>query len=340
MPSAVDQVTDLIFGRWRSQALYAGTELGVFDRLDKTNPKNAGTLAAELSLDPRLLYRLLRALASIELLSEDHTQAFVLTDAGNLLRSDHPQSLKAVARLAEGPQHYAIWKHLPAMVRDGKQNGFIREFGREGFEHTRHDRDYAERFNQAMSNYSVAQSALVLEALQGRDLSGFRTICDVAGGQGYLMCALLQAYPHLSGVVLDLPSVVNEREKLWASKLGLQDRCRYVGGNMFKEVPSADIYALKLILHDWNDDECVQILSNLRKAASGRAHVFIAEHVVPGPATAHFSKLYDLHMMCWGTGQERTEAEYLRLLEKAGWTPAGSHYPTNRLMGVVEGFCG
>ena len=337
MPTAADQVTDLIFGRFRSQVLYAGTELGIFDHLEKAKAKTAGTLAAEIGVDPTLLYRLLRAESAIGLLEEDDARGFVLTEMGGLLRSDHPQSLKAVARLAEGPQHYAIWKHLPAMVREGKQNGFLREFARGAFEHTRHDADYAERFNQAMSNYSVAQSALVLDALRNLDFSGFRTLCDVAGGQGYLMCALLQAYPHTSGIVLDLPAVVNERDKLWASKLGLEDRCRYVGGDMFKEVPSADAYILKLILHDWNDDECVEVLSNLRKAATGRAHVFIAEHVVPGPNIAHFSKLYDIHMMCWGTGQERTEAEYLRLLEKAGWRPAGSHYPQNRLMGVVEG---
>lgn len=338
--TATDQVAELIFGRWRSQVLYAGTELGIFDHLENAKAKKADALAAELGVDPILAYRLLRAQAAIGLLEEDSSRGFVLTERGALLRSDHPQSLKAVARLAEGPQHYAIWKHLPAIIRDGKQNGFVREFGREAFEHSRHDHDYAERFNQAMSNYSVAQSASVIEALRSHDFSSFRTFCDVAGGQGYLMCALLQAYPHISGIVVDLPAVVKERDELWAPKLGLENRCRYVGGDMFKEVPSADAYSLKLILHDWNDDECVEILLNLRRAASGRAHVFIAEHVVPGPSMPHFSKLYDIHMMCWGTGRERTEAEYSKLLEKAGWRVAGAYYPTNRLMGVVEGVCG
>ena len=92
------------------------------------------TLAAELDADPTLLYRLLRAQAAIGLLEEDGSQGFVLTDEGELLRSDHPQSLKPMARLEEGPQHYALWKHLPAMVRDGKQNAFIREFGRMAFD--------------------------------------------------------------------------------------------------------------------------------------------------------------------------------------------------------------
>jgi hypothetical protein len=53
----------------------------------------------------------------------------------------------------------------------------------------------------------------------------------------------------------------------------------------------------------------------------------------------HFSKLFDIHMMCWGTGQERTEAEYLSLLERAGWTPAGSYYPANCQMGIITGVC-
>ncbi len=340
MQDAADQVMDLIFGRWRSQTLSAGTELGVFDHLNKDRAKKAETLATELNVDPALLYRLLRAQAAIGLLEEDASQGFVLTAKGDLLRSDHPQSLNSMARLEEGPQHYALWKHLPAMIRDGKQNAFVREFGRMAFSYARENQDYAERFKHAMSSYSAVQSALALEALRGYDFSGIRTFCDVAGGHGHLMCAFLQSYPQLTGIVLDLPEVVGDTQSLWALKLGLQDRCRYVGGDMFAEVPSADAYSLKMILHDWNDSECVEILSNVRRAASGRAHAFIIEHVVPGHDVAHFSKLFDIHMMCWGTGQERTEAQYESLLKQAGWTLAGSHYPANRQMGVIAGVCG
>jgi hypothetical protein len=108
---------------------------------------------------------------------------------------------------------------------------------------------------------------------------------------------------------------------------------------MFKAVPKADAYSLKMILHDWNDAECVKILSNIRKAATGPSQVFIVEHIVPEPGVPHFSKLFDIHMMCWGTGQERTEAEYVRLLVEAGWKPSGSYYPANRQMGVITGAC-
>ena len=339
MPTPADQVLDLIFGRWRSQVLSAGTELGVFDRLDKASAKKAETLAGELGVDAALLYRLLRAQAAIGLLAEDGSQGFVLTEMDDILRSAHPRSLKSLARLEEGPQHYALWKHLPAMIRDGKQNAFVREFGAMAFDYARKNHDYGERFKHAMSSYSAVQSNLVLEALGGYDFSCIRTFCDIAGGHGHLMCAILQAHSHLSGIVLDLPEVVGDRQELWATKLGLADRCRYVGGDMFKQVPTADAYSLKMILHDWNDGECVEILSNLRKAASGGTRVFIVEHVVPAHDQPHFSKLFDIHMMCWGTGQERTEAQYVHLLQAAGWKPVGSHYPGNRMMGVIEGVC-
>ena len=337
MNGAADQIVDLIFGRWRSQILYAGATLGVFDHLATGEAKNAETLATELGVNSGLLYRLLRALASLGLLVESSSRSFSISKAGELLRSDHPHSLRYMALLEEGPEHYALWKHLPDMIRDGRQNAFFREFSAMAFEYARRNSGYGRTFNQAMTSYSAVQSSLVLEALQDYDFSSIRTLCDVAGGHGHLVCALLKAHPHLLGVVLDLPEVVSDSSQLWAAKLGLGDRCEYVGGDMFKQVPTADAYMLKLILHDWNDQECVQILSNIRKAASGKRRVFIIEHIVPGPDTSHFAKLFDIHMMCWGTGRERTEGEYARLLEAAGWKSVGSWYPSNRMMGVIEG---
>ena len=247
--------------------------------------------------------------------------------------------MKPMARLEEGPQHYALWKHLPAMVLSGKQNAFVREFGRMAFDYARENPDYAERFKQAMTSYSAVQSSLVLEALRGYDFFGIGTFCDVAGGYGHLMCALLLANPGLCGIVLDLPEVVEDADELWATKLGLQQRCRYVAGDMFKALPKAEAYGLKMILHDWSDAECIEILSNIRKAPTGPARLFIVEHIVPEHDEAHFSKLFDIHMMCWGTGQERTEAQYSSLLERAGWKPTGSYYPANHQMGVITGVC-
>lgn len=334
---AVNSVMDLIFGRWRSQVLYAATELDIFDHLDRLNPKSSRRLAEELNLDLGLLYRLMRALSAIQLLREVTRDEFVLTAGGETLRADHPRSLKHMALLEEGPEHYAIWKHLTEMVRDGRQNGFMREYGAMAFDYAAKHSAYRTVFKQAMSSFSGVQSAMALEALEGYDFSRFRTVCDVAGGQGHMLCSFLRAHPHLSGIVFDLPDVIANTDDLWATKLGLGDRCQHIGGDMFETVPAADAYTLKMILHDWNDDECVRVLRNMRERVHGVGRVFIVEHVVPGNGEPHFSKLYDVHMMCWGSGRERTEVEYAELLSRAGWQMETAHYPANRMMGVIEG---
>jgi hypothetical protein len=118
-----------------------------------------------------------------------------------------------------------------------------------------------------------------------------------------MMCAFLIAYPHLSGTVLDLPKVIAEKDELWARRLAVEERCLYMAADMFKEVHNdADVYSLKMILHDWNDSECRKIL----------------------------------YMMCWGSGQERTEEEYASLLEASGWRFVAYHYPLHASIGVVE----
>jgi O-methyltransferase domain len=94
---------------------------------------------------------------------------------------------------------------------------------------------------------------------------------------------------------------------------------------------------MKLILHDWNDEECVQLLRNIYESAPGGGRMFIIEHLITDPSTPHFSKLFDIHMMCWGTGRERTAAEYATLLEKAGWKYQQTSYPESRMMGIIEG---
>src|ERR687896_2738117 len=105
---------------------------------------------------------------------------------------------------------------------------------------------------------------------------------------------------------------------------------------MFHEVPTSDAYVMKMILHDWNDEECVKILSNIQKASPPGGRVLIIEHVVPGPETPHFSKLFDIHMMCALTGRERTEEEYLALLKQAEFEHVRTHFPPSRIMGVIE----
>lgn len=210
------KVLDIIFGRWRSQILYTGVVLGVFDYV-KSDVKNTSDIAYELCLDYELTYRLLRALGSLGILkeevnSEDGSSRFSLTPQGRLLTKDHTQSLRGITLLEEGPEHYAIWKHLPAMIKDGQQNAFLREYGYKIFDYAERNVDYARTFNQAMASYSAAQTTWVLEALEADSFSDVTHICDVGGGTGHLLSNLLMKYPHLKGTVVDLEPVTSKKE--------------------------------------------------------------------------------------------------------------------------------
>ena len=336
MDDAGAKVVDLIFGRWRSQILYAGVKLGVFDAL-ASGPRKAGSVASALGVDAGMLYRLMRALGSLELLQKDTAKTFSLTSMGELLRRGHPYTLRGMTLLEEGPEHYAVWKHLPTLVTEGQQNAFVREFGQPGFVYALQNPSYGAVFNEAMSSYSSLDNMLVLEALAPYDFSGISHLCDVGGGHGYALCNLLVKYPHLRGTVLELPSVLENQELLWANKMGLEDRCTYAPGDMFRVVPPADAYMVKRVIHDWNDAECLQILSTMHRAAPQHGQVSIMEHVVPGPDTPHFSKLFDIQILVMLTGRERTLEEYAGLLEETGWTYRQTWYPASKMLGVVEG---
>ncbi|MGZ5156107.1 MAG: methyltransferase [Caldimonas sp.] len=336
MSTPQSAVLDLLYGRWRSQTVYAGVRLGVFEVLGD-RPVLAATLAERLGLDPALSYRLLRALGSMGLLREGADGHFSVSESGRLLAGSHPQSLRDMVLLREGPEHTAVWKHLPDIVRGGLQNGFTREFGRTAFEHATQDASYGQAFDAGMSSQSRLQTAWTIEALRNCDFASIAHLCDVGGGQGHLLCHLLVEYPQMLGTVLERASVIENKEALWSEKLHLGSRCAYVAGDMFDDLPAADAYIVKMILHDWDDEECIRILRNMRRRASGAGRVFIVEHVIEPASRSDFAALFDMHMMCWGTGRERTVREYAGLLDAAGWSYVDSWFPASRVVGVVEG---
>ena len=335
MSDPADAVMDLVFGRWRSQILYAGVELGIFEAL-ADGPRTAREVADELELDPDNTYRLLRALGALGLLDEGPDGSFEITGRGELLTEDHPRSLRGVALLEESPEHYALWTYLPEFIRTGEQGAFEDVHGHRLFEYPEEDPDYSRIFDAAMTSYSRIETAAVLEALDEAHLDDVEHLCDVAGGHGFLLSHLLEAHPGLTGEVLELPKVVREAGDL-PEEVGVADRMTFTAGDMFEAVPEADAYLMKHILHDWDDGECVEILESLREAAPEGAPVFVAEHVVPGPDTPHFAKLFDIHMLVATTGRERTVGDYGELFGRAGMELAGHHTAEGRPMSVVEG---
>jgi hypothetical protein len=336
MTTPQEIVLELLYGRWRSQTMHAGAVLGIFEAADWV-PKSAAQIAGELRLDEALTRRLLRALHALELLEAHAGDTFTLTEAGEMLRADHPLSMRDALLLREGAEHTAIWRHLPEMIRDGRQDGFLREYGTTGFEYAARTPAYRKAFDAAMSSQSNLQTRWTLAALADAELASIEHLCDVGGGHGHLLAHLLQRYPHLRGTVFEQPGVLEDGHVPWAERLGVVARCEARAGDMFEDVPAADAYVMKLVLHDWNDEQCIRILQRQHARARSPGRLFIVEQVLPESGAPDFGFLFDMHMLCWGAGRERTEAEYADLLRHAGWRHVATwHAPTGALA-VVEG---
>jgi len=299
------------------QALYATAALGIADALG-SGTKDGGALAAAVGAEAASLRRLLRALVSLGVVDEELEGRFRLTPLGALLRADVPDSLRAAVLLYGGRRHWTSWGRLTDSVRTGKP-----AFGAPApdvfVEMARRDPEGAALFNDAMTALSGPVRAAVLDAY---DFSRFRSVVDVGGGHGALLSSLLIAHPDLRGVLFDIAPVIDGARAPIAAA-GLADRCELVAGDMFAAVPrGGDAYLLKWVVHDWDDEASVRLLTRCREAMAAHARLLIVERVVPeaGAAveTARASFLSDLNMLVLSGGRERSEAEYRGLLSAAG----------------------
>jgi ubiquinone/menaquinone biosynthesis C-methylase UbiE len=333
----VEAATDLVGTEelWSGQILYTGVELGLFEVLDD-DPASASELAAEIGLDTERTYRLLRAMASLDVLDEDEHRRFSLTPVGECFRAEHPHSVRSDLLFNRSREWMRAMLHMPDIVREGDPSGFVREFGCDFFDYVQENPEFGDRYDAMIERAARDHPNQVLDALDAYDFSQFSHICDVGGGRGHLLCHLLKTFPHLRGTVLDLPGVVAEDGRRWAAELGVSDRCTYRSGDMFEAVPEADAYVMKWILHNFDDEECRQILANVHDAAPPDGRLFVVETVVPGPETAHFAKRRDVTMLVQVGGRERTRTEYASLFERTGWELVDTWNPETGSVSVLE----
>ncbi|KAG8068025.1 hypothetical protein GUJ93_ZPchr0005g16216 [Zizania palustris] len=96
----------------------------------------------------------------------------------------------------------------------------------------------------------------------GEVFQGISSLVDVAGGLGAAAHAISKAFPELKCCVLDLGHVI--------AKAPIGTDVEYISGDMFDNIPPANVVLLKSVLHDWADDECIKILKNCKKAIPSR----------------------------------------------------------------------
>ncbi len=300
-------------GHFRSQAIYVAAKLGIADLLEK-GPKSAVELSRMTDTHADSLYRLLRALASIGVFAEDESGRFRMTPLATTLQSNSANSVRAALLLGGSDFHWGAWSDLLYSIRTG-QSAFEHVHGMRFFDYLAKHADAEARFGAWMTRSSELNNPAIVN---GYDFSGFRTIVDVGGGQGSLLVAILRANPNARGVLFDVAGVIEAARQGEAGRLG--ERCEMVEGSFFESVPrGGDLYLLKTVIHDWDDELAVRILTSCREAMSAQSRLLVIESIVPDGNQPHFSKFMDLNMLVLNHGgRERREGEYRLLFDRAG----------------------
>lgn len=309
------RVEDLIDGFWAVQVMNAAATLKLPDAL-AGGTATADALAAEVGGHLPNVARLLRALEGFGLVRSAGGGRYELTGAGQLLREGVPGSVRGRVMFTGG----MLWSQfgdLTHVVRTGGTAPSVTA-GREGFDALKQDPAALDAFQQAMAESSVPAAR---EALAAYPFERHRRVLDLGGGYGGVLSTLLSAHPHLTGDICDL-GYLADGARAYLERAGVADRAGFIPGDFFAEVPTGyDLYLLKFIIHDWDDDHAARILTNVAKAAAPDARIVLLEQVMPdaidGSRDHRAVIRSDLTMMTVG-GKERTAEEYRSLLADAG----------------------
>lgn len=302
-------------GVWQTEMIYAAAQLELADRLAE-GPRSAAELADDTRADADALERLLRALSAVGIFARGRDGRYRLNRLAEPLRRDAPASLRDMVLYGGSPHSMAAWRRFVDVVRTGR-DGYTLALGKPLFDYLAEHPDEGERFGGAM----VCMTRLEAPALAaGYDFAAFARLCDVGGGRGALLGAILARHRRLSGVLFDDARVVagaGETLDGW----GVRARCELVGGSFFVEVPAGcDGYVLKEILHDWDDARACAILATVRRAMRPGARLLIVEMLLVDDARPHPAKLLDLQMLtATHRGRQRTRAQFDALLAQTGF---------------------
>jgi hypothetical protein len=305
------RIVDTVFGAMAAEVLFTAARLGVADLIGN-GESTAADLAAEIHADGTSFTRLLRAMAAMGLLTESAPARFQLTESGQLLRSDRPDSLRAFVQMFGDPAMLAAWRELETAVRTGHTT-FDQIHGTSFFDYLAQRPKLSAQFNAAMRQGTMA----IAEQLpHSYDFSRFHTVADIGGGDGTLLTAVLRANPALQGILFDTAEGLAQADELFKDPV-VGARANRIVGDFFTSVPAgADLYLLKSVIHDWDDERCTTILGHLRRVIPDDGRLLIFEPVLPptvDSATPSLMYLSDLNMLVNAGGRERTHDEFKEL---------------------------
>ena len=297
------------------QAIAAVAKFGVADLLERGIHATSG-LAQELALNEDALYRTLRALAAQGIFEETSPRSFRNTPLSNPLRSDVPQSVRALFIFSGSEFCARPFQEFAYSLQTGIASRHMLS-GMDSFQYLAQNPELAKIFDDAMTAFSN----LIGPSVAGScDFSSWESLTDVGGGNGILLAHILQAHKSLRGVLADVPHVL-ERARLRGYLSGdLASRAIMQPCNFFETIPTGTrAYLMKSIIHDWNDDQSLQILANCRRAVPADGALLLVELGLSEPNQPSGGKIIDLFMLVLTGGRERTPDEYRSLLARSGF---------------------
>ena len=300
---------------WLLPSLYVAAKLDIATLL-KTEPLTAMEIAKQLDVDPSNVSRILRALASQGIFKQTRNGRFALNSVARGLL-DEPGSLRHMILHHLGPVNWNMMSNLEYSVRTGK-DAFSDKYGSSTYEFLLdHPEEYS-IFYKSMSNLSDLGLAPILNAY---DFPESGMIVDIGGGEGFLLANILQNNPGCTGLLFDTHEALARAPEMLA-RYQVETRTTVVPGNFFNAVPGpGDVYILKNIIHNWGDEQSVELLKKIRQAMAWNGILLIIEMVVPEGNQPSVSKLLDIQMMAsMQGGKERTRKEYADLLEQSGFS--------------------
>jgi hypothetical protein len=320
-------VMEMIQNMWLSGAISVASELGIADILKKS-PKNIDELAKITETKAEPLYRIMRVLASNGIFKEISNNTFATTPLGIALQEDQ---MKHFVDQHLTKIHFQMFGELMYTAKTGNKS--IELFIKGNlFDHISQSPELNEKFNKAMTNTAMMQAAAIVQVYP---FSRYNSIVDIGGGNGFFMSTILSRFKKLKGTVFDLPHVVTEAP-LFFEKYNISERASIIGGSFFDTIPPGfNLYIIKNILHNWDDESCIKILKNIKASLLPESKLLIMEACLKKDNNPSFAKMTDLLMMAGLDGKERSLEEYHSLLQQAGFK-INKKYQTVSPLAIIE----
>lgn len=310
--AAIARMVELITGSLASQVVRTFAEMSIAD-LVADSSATAMAIAEATGSDLDAMKRLLRAGVALGLLTVDFNGRFAGTPLSKTLQGDTRGSLKGWATIMGSPGAWLPWGNFADAIRTG-QRQTLATLGKEYFDYLAQAPEEAQAFMVGMGGISDVISDRAAAMI---DTASTSIAADIGGASGAFLYALMMRNENVEGIVFERPNVVAAAEAT-AARAGLNHRTKVVAGNFLEAVPEADLYLLKWILHDWNDSDCIKILSNCRRSMRPGGRVIALELQLGEIDDPGLSSLMDLNMLVVLNGRERSTHEYGELFAAAG----------------------